>query len=289
MSDAGLSAEHISFAYASPPVLDDVSAAVARGGLVGILGPNGSGKTTLLRLMGGLWRPSAGRISLDGVDLHAIPRATVARRMAMVPQETHLAFEYTVLEMATMGRYPHLGAFEIEGPEDLEIAREALHATGTDRLAARLFNTLSGGEKQRVVIAGALAQLAKRGREGFSEEPGGNPSRPRFADILLLDEPTASLDLAYQLEIRSILHRLNRERGLTIIVSTHDLNFAAGLCHELILLHQGRVLAAGATTSMLDPVLIRQLYDVEVDITAHPRTGHLTVIPVARAQEPPHV
>src|SRR5687768_7040421 len=268
MSDAGLSAEHISFAYASPPVLDDVSAAVARGGLVGILGPNGSGKTTLLRLMGGLWRPSAGRISLDGVDLHAIPRATVARRMAMVPQETHLAFEYTVLEMATMGRYPHLGAFEIEGPEDLEIAREALRATGTDRLAARLFNTLSGGEKQRVVIAGALAQ------------------KP---DILLLDEPTASLDLAYQLEIRSILHRLNRERGLTIVVSTHDLNFAAGLCRELILLHQGRVLAAGATASILDPVLIRQLYGVDVDITAHPKTGHLTVIPVARAQEPPHV
>ena len=123
-----LAAEHISFAYgaASPPVLDDVSAAVARGGLVGILGPNGSGKTTLLRLLGGLLRPSGDASSLDGVDLHAIPRATVARRMAMVPQETQLAFEYTVLEMATMGRYPHLGAFEIEGPEDLEIAREAL-------------------------------------------------------------------------------------------------------------------------------------------------------------------
>ena len=186
----------------------------------------------------------------------------------MVPQETQLAFEYTVLEMATMGRYPHLRPFEIEGPEDLEIAREALRATGTDRLAARPFNTLSGGEKQRVVIAGALAQ------------------QPEF---LLLDEPTASLDLAYQLEIRSILHRLNHERGLTIVVSTHDLNFAAGLCRELILLHQGHVLAAGPTASMLNPALIRQLYNVDVDITAHPRTGHLTVIPVARAHEPPHV
>ena len=103
----------------------------------------------------------------------------------MVPQETQLAFEYSVLEMATMGRYPHLGAFEMEGPEDLEIAREALRATGTDHLASRLFNTLSGGEKQRVVIAGAL--------------------RAEVRDILLLDEPTASLDLAYQLEIRSIL------------------------------------------------------------------------------------
>jgi iron complex transport system ATP-binding protein len=248
--------------------LDDVTARIPVGGLVGILGPNGSGKTTLLRMLGGLLQPSSGRILLDSTALFAIPRSAVARRMAMVPQETQLAFEYTVLEMATMGRYPHLGAFEIEGPEDLEIAREALRATGTDRLAARLFNTLSGGEKQRVVIAGALAQ------------------KP---DILLLDEPTASLDLAYQLEIRSILDRLNRDRGLTIVVSTHDLNFAAGLCRELILLHQGRVLAAGPTASMLKPALIRQLYDVEVDITAHPRTGHLTVIPVTRAQEPPHV
>ena len=163
-----------------------------------------------------------------------------------------------------MGRYPHLGAFEIEGPEDLEIAREALRATGTDHLASRLFNTLSGGEKQRVVIAGALAQ---------------NP------DILLLDEPTASLDLAYQLEIRSILSKLNRERDLTIVVSTHDLNLAASLCRDLVLLHQGRVLAAGATESMLKPSLIRKLYGVEVDITANPRTGQLTVIPVAPSDE----
>ena len=290
MSNARLAAEHVSFAYGArlrgsrsrlraqgatagqdgepgmPLVLDDVSAAVARGGLVGILGPNGSGKTTLLRLLGGLVRPSVGRISLDGVDLRTIPRAITARRMAMVPQETQLAFEYTVLEMATMGRYPHLGAFEIEGPEDLEIAREALRATGTHDLAVRLFNTLSGGEKQRVVIAGALAQSP---------------------DILLLDEPTASLDLAYQLEIRSILEKLNRERNLTIVVSTHDLNFAAGLCRELVLLHQGRVLAAGATEAMLDATLIRKLYGVEVDITANARTGQLTVIPVARAAHSP--
>jgi iron complex transport system ATP-binding protein len=274
MSDAGLAAEGVSFAYGSRPrearqaVLNEVSARIPRGGLIGILGPNGSGKTTLLRLLGGLLRPSGGRISLDGIDLHTIPRATVARRMAMVPQETQLAFEYTVLEMATMGRYPHLRAFEIEGPGDLGIAREALHATGTQHLERRLFNTLSGGEKQRVVIAGALAQ------------------RP---DILLLDEPTASLDLAYQLEIRSILLGLNRERNLTIVVSTHDLNFAASLCRELVLLHQGRVLAAGPTESILEPSLIRKLYGVEVDITANARTGRLTVIPVGRAAESPHL
>lgn len=274
---SGLAAEHVSFSYTagraqrygnfgSACVLDDVSVQIPHGSLVGILGPNGSGKTTLLRLLGGLLRPSAGRIALEDADLHTIPRAIVARRIAMVPQETQLAFEYTVLEMATMGRYPHLRAFEIEGPEDIDIARDALRATGTQQLESRLFNTLSGGEKQRVVIAGALAQ---------------NP------DILLLDEPTASLDLAYQLEIRSILHRLNRTRDLTIVVSTHDLNFAAGLCRELVLLHQGRVLACGATETMLEPALIRQLYGVEVDISANPRTGQLTVIPIGRSVESP--
>jgi iron complex transport system ATP-binding protein len=288
MSELGLAAEGVSFAYSGVPrrpvppqrdqreggsptregalVLDDVSARIPRGGLVGILGPNGSGKTTLLRLLGGLLRPSRGRIMLDAGDLHTIPRATIARRIAMVPQETQLAFEYSVLEMATMGRYPHLRAFEIEGPKDIEIAREALRATGTQQLESRLFNTLSGGEKQRVVIAGALAQ---------------NP------DILLLDEPTASLDLAYQLEVRSILQRLNRTRDLTIVVSTHDLNFAASLCRELVLLHQGRVLAAGTTAAMLEPAWIRQLYGVEVDISANARTGQLTVIPVGRASELP--
>ena len=299
MSSA-VAAEQVSFAYAglraardgepgSTFVLDGVSVAIPRGGLVGILGPNGSGKTTLLRILGGLLRPSHGRVSLDGDDLRTIPRASVARRMAMVPQETQLAFEYTVLEMATMGRYPHLGAFEIEGPEDLEIAREALRATGTGHLASRLFNTLSGGEKQRVVIAGALAQLAKRGRESFSADLGEKDSRPLFADILLLDEPTASLDLAYQLEIRSILHTLNRERGLTIVVSTHDLNFAASLCRELVLLHQGRVLASGPTEAMLEASLIRNLYGVDVDITANARTGQLTVIPVPRSLDVPQL
>lgn len=286
MSDTGLTAEGVWFAYPRQTaereggfVLNDVTAHIDRGGLVGILGPNGSGKTTLLRLLGGLLSPAAGRVTLDGVDLGTVRRAVAARRMAMVPQETHLAFEYTVLEMATMGRYPHLRGFEIEGPEDLEIARDALRATGTLHLASRMFNTLSGGEKQRVVIAGALAQL--------SPEKAGRV-QSLFSDVLLLDEPTASLDLAYQLEIRSILHNLNAERNLTIVVSTHDLNLAASLCRELILLDRGRVLAAGATHTMLEPALIRKLYGVEVDVATNARTGQLTIVAVGRAAQPPH-
>jgi cobalamin transport system ATP-binding protein len=275
MNESGLTAEGVSFAYADGPlVLTNVDAAIARGGLVGILGPNGSGKTTLLRALGGLLTPRSGRISLDGVELPKIRRGAVARRLAMVPQETQLAFDYTVLELAVMGRYPHLGAFQIEGPEDLDIAREALRTTGTLHLESRLFNTLSGGEKQRVVIAGALAQFNRR-----------EHARTDASEALLLDEPSASLDLAYQLEIRSILQTLNRERALTIVVSTHDLNLAAGLCRELILLDRGRVLASGSAESMLQPALIRRLYGVEVDIATHPRTGHLSVVPIARSHE----
>jgi iron complex transport system ATP-binding protein len=280
MSELGLVADGVTFGYSrsstrarrSAPVVDAVRAVVPRGAIIGILGPNGSGKTTLLRLLAGLQPPWRGTVRLDGVDLKSLGRAAAARRIAVVPQETQLAFDYTVLEMAVMGRYPHLGTFDVEGPEDLAIALDALRATGTDGLASRLFGALSGGEKQRVIIAGALAQFSPR-----------EDVRADATEVMLLDEPTASLDLAYQLEIRSILVELNRTRGLTIVISTHDLNLAAGLCRDLILLDRGRVLASGPVDSILEPALIRRLYDVEVDITTHPRTGHLTVVPVARA------
>jgi len=282
MSSPGLSAEGVSFSYADgPPVLSTVTAHIPHGGLVGILGPNGSGKTTLLRLFAGLLRPAEGRVTLDGADLRTFSRAAMARRMSMVPQETQLAFDYTVLEMAMMGRYPHLGAFEIEGPGDLAVAREALRATGTQHLESRFFNTLSGGEKQRVVIAGALSQLETTDNKSRVSE---NDTQPLF---LLLDEPTASLDLAYQLEIRSILQKLNDERQLTIAISTHDLNLAASLCRELILLDRGAVLAAGSTAAMLDGGLIRQLYGVDVDISTNSRTGRPVVVPVARVEQAP--
>ncbi len=286
MSDSALTVERASFAYdARARVLSDVTVSVSRGALIGILGPNGSGKTTLLRLLAGLVRPLEGRVLLDGTDMSTLRRRDLSTRMALVPQETQLAFEYTVLEMAVMGRYPHLGAFEIEGPDEIEVARDALRQTGTLHLESRWFNTLSGGEKQRVVIASALAQIEKRLREPFSSDSTEKGSRSLFSEILLLDEPTASLDLAYQLEIRSVLARLNESRGLTVVVSTHDLNFAAGLCRELILLDRGRVLAAGPTDAMLDTTLIRKLYGVEVDITTNPRTGRPTVVPVSRAPD----
>src|SRR5688572_25888923 len=159
-----LRAADLTFGYGETPVVRGVSLEVPANGFVGIIGPNGSGKTTLLRLLAGTRKPQRGSVHLDGVPLAALGRGAIARRMAVVPQETQLAFEYSVLEVVLMGRYPHLGAFEIEGPRDVALARAALAATGTLSLEARPFSTLSGGEKQRVIIAAALAQISASAR-----------------------------------------------------------------------------------------------------------------------------
>jgi iron complex transport system ATP-binding protein len=257
-----LRAADISFAYGARAVLHDVSFTVPRGRIVGLLGPNGSGKTTLLRIVAGTLAPDAGRVQIDGADVASMSRREIARRLAVVPQETHSAFDFTVQDIVLMGRYPHLGAFELEGASDLAIARDALAATGTLPLERRSFATLSGGEKQRVVIAGALAQAS---------------------EILLLDEPTASLDLGYQLEIASLLTRLNRERGTTMVISTHDLNLAATLCAELVMIRNGRIVAQGETNQVLTTANIRALYDVDADVAFHQRAGHVTVVPIARS------
>jgi iron complex transport system ATP-binding protein len=245
------------------PGVQDVTVRVERGHVVGILGPNGSGKTTLLRLLAGMLRPESGTVTLNGTDIATLARAALARSIAVVPQETHLAFDYSVLEIALMGRYPHLGTFELEGPRDLAIAREALEATGTLALERRSFATLSGGEKQRVVIASALAQQA---------------------EILLLDEPTASLDLGYQFDIAALLARLSRDRQITIVVATHDLNFAAGLCSSIVMLSEGRVVAAGRTDDTLTSMSIQALYGVVADVYPHHAAGHLTVVPLRRVR-----
>jgi iron complex transport system ATP-binding protein len=256
-------ADNVSFRYApeAPLVVDGVSVRLAPGALTGILGPNGSGKTTLLRLLSGTRRPTSGRVRLGERPLEEMSRRDVARQIAVVPQETELAFEYTAIEMVLMGRHPHLGLFAVEGPDDIRIAEDAMASTGTSQLAARPFHQLSGGEKQRVVIAAALAQSAT---------------------LLLLDEPTASLDLGYQLEVSSLLESLNREQGVTMALSTHDLNLAASICRELILMRDGRVIATGATADVLTPENVQRLYDVEADVHVHQTTGHVTVVPVRR-------
>ncbi len=269
-----ISARSLSFAY--PPrawsasgrplgrnVVRDVSLDVPSGGRVGILGPNGSGKTTLLKLLAGVLAPSPGQVTLDGTPMTSLSRRHVARRIAMVPQHTHPAFDYTVLELVLMGRYPHLGAFQVEGSADLDIARAALDATGTAEFWSRPFSTLSGGEQQRVVIASALAQQA---------------------DLLLLDEPTASLDPGYQLEIASLLRELHRDRGVGIVMATHDLNLAASVCETVVLLDEGHVIAAGPTAEVLTRESIARLYGIDADVAFHREAGHLVVVPIGRAR-----
>jgi iron complex transport system ATP-binding protein len=277
------------------PAIGGVSLEVARGSLLGILGPNGSGKTTLLRLLAGTLAADGGQVLLDGVDLRRISRAVLARRFAVVPQETQLAFEYTALEIALMGRYPHLGAFEIEGPDDLESALSSLDATGTRHLADRRFQTLSGGEKQRVVIASALAQLDP-GRATFINASGAPPPlarAPAFEDslrppqrgcrvgdpgasrgpralpqapgrILLLDEPTASLDLRYQIEIGALIRRLHDRQDVSIVLTTHDVHFARAVCDEIVLLRAGEMLARGPAADVLTIARLNELYGIDV-------------------------
>ncbi len=229
--------------------IEDVSLEIPRGALLGILGPNGSGKTTLLRLLAGSAVPQRGRVLLDGQDLRRRSRVEVARRIAVVPQETHLAFEYRVLEIALMGRYPHLRPFQVEGPADLDAALRALDATGTRELADRPFQTLSGGEKQRVIIASALAQLESR----------ADAAPP----LVFLDEPTASLDLHYQVQIAALVRDLHVRRGITVVLSTHDLHLAAALCRQVVLLRNGRILAQGDRGDVLTTGHVSALFDVD--------------------------
>jgi len=267
-------ADNVSFRYAAdaPLVVDGVTVRLDDGALAGILGPNGSGKTTLLRLLSGTRRPTSGRVLLGERTLDQLSRRDAARQIAVVPQDTELAFEYRAIEIVLMGRHPHLGVFTVEGPDDVRIAQDAMAATGTSHVADRMFHELSGGEKQRVVIAAALAQIGL----------GKASSVPSAPSVALLDEPTASLDLGYQLEIASLLLRLNQEHGVTMAVSTHDLNLAASICRELILMRDGRVLAAGPTVDVLTPDNIKRLYDVEADVQINRETGHMTVVPVRR-------
>jgi iron complex transport system ATP-binding protein len=258
-----IEARGVSFAYprGDRAILRDVSLLLRPGAIVGLLGPNGCGKTTLLRLLSGMLTPQHGEVLIDGSLVSALTRRDIARRIAVVPQETHATFEFTVIDVVLMGRYPHLGPFELEGPADLEIARRALEATGTGHLESRPFASLSGGEKQRVVIAGALAQTA---------------------DVMLLDEPTASLDLAYQLEVAALLRSLNRTRGTTMVVCTHDLNMAAALCDEVVLLRDGAVLAHGPTADTITVDSINAAFGVAADVHFHAAAGHLAVVPIAR-------
>jgi iron complex transport system ATP-binding protein len=257
LTDA-LSAERITFAYPGRPLFHELSLALSDGELAGLIGPNGSGKTTLLRILTGIVRPDSGRVILLGEDLeHLTPRGR-ARILAVVPQESRLLFDYTVLEVALMGRFAHLGLLGMETREDTEIAERCLAEVGMEQAASRPLNELSSGERQRVYVARALAQ------------------QPR---VLLLDEPTSFLDLKHRLQIYEILARLNRERKLAVLVISHDLNLAARYCRRLHLIREGALAASGPPSEVITGAVIREVYGTDAEVGRDPRTGSPFIIP----------
>jgi len=245
-------------------VLRDIDLDVRAGERLAILGPNGAGKSTVLRLLAGTLSPDSGKVLLDGADISSLRGTERARRLAFVPQETRVAFDFTVLEIVLMGRSPRLGLLGIEGAHDVEIARQALELTGTAHLAERPISRLSSGERQRVLLARALAQ-----------EP----------DTILLDEPTAFLDLGHQVRIHRLLAGLHRERGTTLVFVSHDLNLAARYADRIVLLASGRVLQDGPPAQVLTPDSVRAAYGVEVRIVDDPALGAPTVVVMGPASE----
>jgi iron complex transport system ATP-binding protein len=250
--------EGLSFAYGREPLFGGLDLAIASGEMAGLIGANGSGKTTLLKLISGVLRPSSGSLSAGGVEVAAIPPAERARRVAVVPQESRLIFDFTVLEAVLMGRSARMGLLGIETGEDLAAARAALESTGMIHLADRSVSRLSGGERQLVLVARALAQ-----------EPG----------LLLLDEPTAFLDIRHRLEIYRILDGLNREQGITVLTTSHDINLAARFCSRLILLKRGCVIADGPTAEVFKAEILSEVYETPLRVLRDPETGAGLALP----------
>jgi iron complex transport system ATP-binding protein len=256
----------VSFRYARDWILQDFTLEIGEGEIVGLIGPNGSGKTTLLRLMAGLLRAQRGMVALHGEDLATCSPGEIARQVAIVHQESRIVFPYAVAELVLMGRYARQTGWGWDTPEDLRIAGLAMQAMDVAHLADRTFQELSGGERQRTMIARALAQ------------------QPR---ILLLDEPTAFLDIGHQMEIYAVLRGLNRDGGVTVVLVSHDLNLASQYCDRLVLLHEGRAFRAGPPSHVLTIEHIRTVYGCEVLIDRHPVAGtpRVTLPKVGRKEE----
>ena len=239
-----------------PFAIRDLSFDVAASEMLGVIGPNASGKTTVIRLLSKVLAPRRGEVRLDGEPLSRLSRTAVAARLAVVPQGVPGDFPYTVEQLVLMGRFPHGPRRFFESGEDRRIAREAMAATGVLDLAGETLPRLSGGERQRVMLARALAQ------------------QPR---LLVLDEPTAHLDLRYQAECVGLLRRLNRQTDLTVILVSHDLNLAAEVCDRLLLLSAGAVARLGAPQDVLEEATLEAAFGCRVVVDKHPASRRPTV------------
>lgn len=244
-----LSIENISAGYGDKLILHDVSIQVAAGQFIGLIGPNGSGKTTLLRVISGVLTPKEGQVLLQNKKLKDIGRAKLAKIMACLLQSLSLELPFTVEEITMMGRSPHLSKLAKETALDFEIAARAMELADVSHLADRLITEISGGERQRALIAMCLAQEPK---------------------LLLLDEPTTHLDIAHQLSALDLIRKLNRQAGMTVITVFHDLNLASEYCDRLLLLDQGTVEAFGRPEEVLTTEMILKVYGAKVQTIPNP-------------------
>ncbi len=262
MAELALEILNVRCGYRAAPVLHGVTFVVGAGQFLGVVGPNGSGKTTLLRAISRALAPLGGRVLLSGRDVLGLAPRAVAREVAVVSQDPPADMGFTVEQFVLLGRLPHLGRLEPEGPRDWEAARSAMVRVGVERLAGRRLGELSGGERQKVALARAFCQA------------------PR---VLLLDEPTAHLDINHQVEVMDTLDTLRREDDLTVLAVLHDLNLAALYCDRLLLLAGGRIDAAGPPEAVLTEERLRRVYGCPVRVGRHPVTGTPLVLPVPHA------
>ena len=247
--------------YGNREAVTGVSLRVQPREMTAIIGPNGAGKTTIIRALNGALRPSSGEVRLDGNPLSAFARRTIGRRVAVVAQEAELRFPVTVLEFVLGGRYAwsNTGAWGWETPRDVEVAEEALHETKLEPYRARLMNELSGGERQRAVLARALATEAT---------------------ILLLDEPTANLDLAHQAAVLQVVRARCDKRGAGAIVVTHDINLAAEFADNVLLIKGGKTIATGSPRDVLTADMLGNVFEIQLLVDTHPLSGVPRITPV---------
>lgn len=248
------------FLYDERVILNDINLKITKGSIITMIGPNGSGKSTLLKNLASTLMPKVGTVLLDNRELKSYPLKELAREVAVVPQNTNIEYDFTVHEIVLMGRNPYVGRFKQETFKDIAVVKEAMERTNTWHLRDRSINQLSGGESQRVVIARALAQ-----------EP----------QILLLDEPTAALDMHHQIEILDLLKVLNEEKGVTIIMALHDINLAARYSKEILLLHKGTKITMGSPDQVITKENLQKAYSIDMIVDKNKYTNSLQVIPLS--------
>ena len=250
--DPILTLKDIGFRYEKEWALKGIDLDIRPGEILGILGPNGSGKSTLLKIMDGVLLPQEGDIFIRKRVMKSHRRSALAREIAMVTQENHFRFSFSSLEVVLMGRFPHLKRLQFEGVKDMDIARSSMAATHTLELADRSIHELSGGEKQRVLIARALAQ-----------EPA----------LILLDEPTSFLDLKYKREIFRLISSLSVNKGLSVALVSHDIDLVSQYCHRIVMLRNGMIYQTGEPEKVITSSNIEAVYDCPVLVDTNPSSG----------------